>query len=172
VADAAAVVGGGPAGLMAAEALLARGVAVDLYDAMPSVGRKFLLAGKGGLNLTHTERRPGFDARYGARRAEIARLLDAFDGDALRAWADALGAATFVGTSGRVFPSATSSSSIVHSAVPLLHSSYSLTLPLSSSSLAHFALLILFVLCRLLLVLELSGEDSSPFISFSASLFP
>ena len=99
-----AVVGGGPAGLMAAEALLAAGMSVDLYDAMPSVGRKFLLAGKGGLNLTHSEPRPRFDARYGARRAEIARLLDPFDGAALREWARGLGIATFVGTSGRVFP--------------------------------------------------------------------
>ncbi len=100
----AAVVGGGPAGLMAAEALLERGVEVDLYDGMPSVGRKFLLAGKGGLNLTHSERRPAFDRRYGPRTAEIARLLDVFDADALRAWAHALGVDTFVGTSGRVFP--------------------------------------------------------------------
>ena len=100
----AAVVGGGPAGLMAAEALLARGVAVDLFDAMPSVGRKFLLAGRGGLNLTHSERRPAFDLRYGKRKAEVARLLDGFDADALRAWSHGLGVETFVGTSGRVFP--------------------------------------------------------------------
>jgi uncharacterized flavoprotein (TIGR03862 family) len=98
------IVGGGPAGLMAAEALLERGVAVDLYDGMPSVGRKFLLAGKGGLNLTHSERRPAFDQRYGPRTAQIARLLDAFDADGLRAWAGDLGVETFVGTSGRVFP--------------------------------------------------------------------
>jgi len=89
---------------MAAEALLARGLAVDLYDGMPSVGRKFLVAGKGGLNLTHEERRPAFDARYGPRTREIARLLDTFDNDALRAWAHGLGVETFVGTSGRVFP--------------------------------------------------------------------
>jgi hypothetical protein len=104
MAEAAAVVGGGPAGLMAAEALLARGVAVDLYDGMPSVGRKFLLAGKGGLNLTHSERRPRFDARYGPRTGEVGRLLDAFDNDSLREWARGLGVETFVGTSGRVFP--------------------------------------------------------------------
>jgi uncharacterized flavoprotein (TIGR03862 family) len=99
-----AIVGGGPAGLMAAEVLAAAGVTVELFDAMPSVGRKFLLAGKGGLNLTHGEPRPGFDARYGARAGAVARWLDSFDGDALRAWALGLGVDTFVGTSGRVFP--------------------------------------------------------------------
>jgi hypothetical protein len=99
-----AVIGGGPAGLMAAETIASAGVAVHLYDRMPSVGRKFLLAGKGGLNLTHSEPRPAFDARYGARQAEVARWLDAFDADAVRAWARGLGVETFVGTSGRVFP--------------------------------------------------------------------
>lgn len=100
----ATVVGGGPAGLMAAETLAAAGVQVDLYDAMPSVGRKFLLAGKGGLNLTHSESRPGFDGRYGARAAAVGRWLDGFGPEALRDWARALGVDTFVGTSGRVFP--------------------------------------------------------------------
>ncbi|WP_426687402.1 TIGR03862 family flavoprotein [Rhodanobacter ginsengiterrae] len=99
-----AIIGGGPAGLMAAEAACAAGVAVDLYDAKGSVGRKFLLAGKGGLNLTHGEPRPRFVERYGARRDEVARWLDAFDADALRAWAGGLGVETFVGSSGRVFP--------------------------------------------------------------------
>jgi uncharacterized flavoprotein (TIGR03862 family) len=99
-----AIVGGGPAGLMAAEAARAGGVEVDLYERMGSVGRKFLIAGKGGLNLTHAEPRGAFDARYGARRAEVGRWLDAFDADALRAWARGLGVETFVGTSGRVFP--------------------------------------------------------------------
>lgn len=99
-----AIVGGGPAGLMAAEAARAAGVDVDLYDRMGSVGRKFLIAGKGGLNLTHSEPRDAFVARYGARRDDVARWLDAFDADALRAWARALGVETFVGTSGRVFP--------------------------------------------------------------------
>ncbi len=99
-----AIVGGGPAGLMAAEAARAAGVEVDLYDRMGSVGRKFLIAGKGGLNLTHSEPRDAFVARYGARRAEVARWLDVFDADALRAWARELGVETFVGTSGRVFP--------------------------------------------------------------------
>ncbi|WP_083845955.1 TIGR03862 family flavoprotein [Rhodanobacter spathiphylli] len=99
-----AIIGGGPAGLMAAEAACAAGATVDLYDAKGSVGRKFLLAGKGGLNLTHAEPRAGFVKRYGARRDEVARWLDAFDADALRAWAAALGVETFVGSSGRVFP--------------------------------------------------------------------
>jgi uncharacterized flavoprotein (TIGR03862 family) len=89
---------------MAAEVLSAAGVRVDLYDAMPSVGRKFLLAGKGGLNLTHTEPRDAFLSRYGARRPQLASALEAFDAEALRAWAHDLGIETFVGTSGRVFP--------------------------------------------------------------------
>jgi uncharacterized flavoprotein (TIGR03862 family) len=100
----AVVVGGGPAGLMAAERLALAGVSVDLYDAMASAGRKFLLAGKGGLNLTHSEPRPDFDARYFERQAGVAAWLDRFDGEALRAWAQGLGVETFVGTSGRVFP--------------------------------------------------------------------
>jgi uncharacterized flavoprotein (TIGR03862 family) len=99
-----AVIGGGPAGLMAAEVLSRGGVRVDLYDAMPSVGRKFLLAGKGGLNLTHAEPREPFLSRYGERRARIAPLLDAFGPEALREWARGLGIDTFVGSSGRVFP--------------------------------------------------------------------
>ncbi|MFG6490431.1 NAD(P)/FAD-dependent oxidoreductase [Roseateles sp. BYS78W] len=99
-----AVIGGGPAGLMAAEVLAAAGQAVTVFDAKPSVGRKFLLAGKGGLNLTHSEPLEPFVGRFGARAAQIAPLLRGFDVDALRAWAAALGVDTFVGTSGRVFP--------------------------------------------------------------------
>jgi uncharacterized flavoprotein (TIGR03862 family) len=99
-----AVIGGGPAGLMAAEALAQQGVQVDLYDAMPSVGRKFLMAGKGGMNITHSEALEPFLGRYGARREQIAPLLDVFGPDALRAWLDDLGVETFVGSSGRVFP--------------------------------------------------------------------
>src|SRR5512134_756901 len=99
-----AIVGGGPAGLMAAESASAAGAEVDVYDAMASVGRKFLLAGKGGLNLTHAEPLDAFLSRYGARRECIAPLLEAFGPDALRAWAKALGVETFVGSSGRVFP--------------------------------------------------------------------
>lgn len=98
------IVGGGPAGLMAAEVLSAAGREVHLFDAMPSVGRKFLLAGRGGLNLTHSEARPAFDSRFGPQQDWVATWLDALDGEQVRAWADALGAQTFVGTSGRVFP--------------------------------------------------------------------
>jgi uncharacterized flavoprotein (TIGR03862 family) len=99
-----AVVGAGPAGLMAAEVLSDHAVGVDVYDAMPSAGRKFLLAGKGGLNLTHSEPLETFLARYGARRAQIEPMLNAFGPADLRAWAHALGIETFVGSSGRVFP--------------------------------------------------------------------
>ena len=102
--NSAAIIGAGPAGLMAAEVLAHEGVQVHLYDAMPSVGRKFLLAGKGGLNLTHSEPRAAFDSRYGARQAHVAALLQDFGADAVRAWAHALGVQTFVGSSGRVFP--------------------------------------------------------------------
>ena len=100
----AIIIGGGPAGLMAAEVLSAAGVQVDLFDAMPSVGRKFLLAGIGGLNLTHSEPMPGFAMRYGARESAVASWLRDFGPDAVRAWAQSLGIATFVGSSGRVFP--------------------------------------------------------------------
>lgn len=99
-----AIVGGGPAGLMAAEVARAAGVEVDLYEAKGSVGRKFLIAGKGGLNLTYAEPRPAFDARYRERAPQIARWLDAFDAEALRAWARGLGVETYVGSSDRVFP--------------------------------------------------------------------
>jgi len=99
-----AVIGGGPAGLMAAEVLSAAGVPVHLFDAMPSVGRKFLLAGKGGLNLTHSEAADAFVQRYGERAPEVGALLREFDADAVRDWARGLGVHTFVGTSGRVFP--------------------------------------------------------------------
>lgn len=100
----AAVIGGGPAGLMAAETLLAGGAQVDIYDAMPSVGRKFLLAGKGGLNITHAEPTEKFLSRYGERRAQLEPWLADFGADALRAWVHDLGIETFVGSSQRVFP--------------------------------------------------------------------
>lgn len=100
----AIVVGGGPSGLMAAEALLEAGHAVELYDALPSVGRKFLVAGKGGLNLTHSEGLSGFVSRYAARSDSVAPWLESFSPNAMRAWAKALGVETFIGTSGRVFP--------------------------------------------------------------------
>ncbi|WP_326532734.1 TIGR03862 family flavoprotein [Pseudorhodoferax sp.] len=99
-----AVVGGGPAGLMAAERLARAGLAVDLYDAMPSVGRKFLLAGKGGLNLTHSEAAAQFVSRYGAQQGTVAAWLARLDAQGVRDWAEGLDVATFVGSSGRVFP--------------------------------------------------------------------
>lgn len=98
------IIGAGPAGLMAAETARAAGLEVDVHEAKGSVGRKFLLAGVGGMNLTHGEPRPAFDRRYGERAAAVGRWLDDFDADALRAWARGLGVETFVGTSGRVFP--------------------------------------------------------------------
>ncbi len=100
----ATVIGAGPAGLMAAEVLQAAGVQVDVVDAMPTAGRKFLLAGIGGLNLTHSEGAAAFRARFAEREPQVARWLDAFDADAVRAWAQGLGIATFIGSSGRVFP--------------------------------------------------------------------
>ena len=99
-----AIIGGGPAGLMAAEVLAPADVQVDVFDAMPSLGRKFLMAGKGGMNISHSEEASAFRARYGAREAYIAPLLDEFGPDELRQWIHGLGIATFVGTSGRVFP--------------------------------------------------------------------
>ena len=99
-----AIIGGGPAGLMAAEAASAAGAQVDLYDGMASVGRKFLLAGKGGLNLTHSEPSQKFLSRYGTRQAQITPLVSSFGPDAFRAWARGLGIDTFAGSSGRVFP--------------------------------------------------------------------
>lgn len=99
-----AIIGGGPAGLMAAEVLGQAGVNVDLYDAMPSVGRKFLLAGVGGMNITHAEDYAAFVSRYAERAGDLRPLLDAFTPDALREWIHGLGIDTFVGSSGRVFP--------------------------------------------------------------------
>ncbi|RLJ64639.1 TIGR03862 family flavoprotein [Sulfurisoma sediminicola] len=99
-----AVIGGGPAGLMAAEVLAQGGAGVDVYDAMPSVGRKFLMAGKSGLNLTHVEDFAAFVSRYGAQSGWVRPWLEDFGAGALREWARGLGVATFVGSSGRVFP--------------------------------------------------------------------
>jgi len=100
-----AVVGGGPAGLMAAEVARASGAEVTLYERMGSVGRKFLLAGKGGLNLTHSEAFAPFLSRYGEAAPKLQAWLQEFDADALRAWAGGLGVDTVIGSSGRVFPS-------------------------------------------------------------------
>ena len=100
----AAIIGGGPAGLIAAEVLARAGVAVTVYDQMPSLGRKFMMAGRGGLNLTHSEELSLFLARYGDIDPLLRKAIEAFPPAALRAWADSMGAATFVGSSGRVFP--------------------------------------------------------------------
>jgi uncharacterized flavoprotein (TIGR03862 family) len=99
-----AIIGGGPAGLMAAEVLSQAGIKVDLYDGMPSVGRKFLLAGVGGMNITHSEAYPAFLSRYAERAPQIAPLLRSFGADALCQWIHDLGIETFIGSSGRVFP--------------------------------------------------------------------
>jgi len=99
-----AIVGGGPAGLMAAEVLSRAGVSVHLFDAMPSVGRKFLLAGKGGMNLTHAEPLEPFISRYGLQAEHIRPLLHTFGPQAVRDWTASLGIDTFVGSSQRVFP--------------------------------------------------------------------
>ncbi|MBJ7517247.1 MAG: NAD(P)/FAD-dependent oxidoreductase, partial [Stenotrophomonas sp.] len=104
IAARVAVIGGGPAGLFAAEQLCAAGFSVDLYEAKGSPGRKFLIAGKGGLNLTHSDARPLFDSRYREQCDAVSGWLDAFDADALRRWAAGLGVETYVGSSGRVFP--------------------------------------------------------------------
>ncbi|HEY2070576.1 MAG TPA: TIGR03862 family flavoprotein [Rhizomicrobium sp.] len=109
----AAVIGAGPAGLMAAEVLSAGGVAVTVYDRMPSAGRKFLMAGRGGLNLTHSERLDLFLARYGTASANLRPALEAFPPSALIDWANTLGAETFTGSSGRIFPKAMKASPLL-----------------------------------------------------------
>ncbi len=100
----AVIIGGGPAGLMAAEVLVQRGSRVDIYDSMPSLGRKFLVAGKGGLNLTHAESRQQFLSHYGSRRTMLEPFLDKFGPDEIISWVHELGTNTFVGSSRRVFP--------------------------------------------------------------------
>lgn len=99
-----AIIGGGPAGLMAAEVLCQVNIQVDVYDAMPTVGRKFLMAGKGGMNITHSEPFVQFLSRYGDHAADLEAVLEAFSPTALRGWLQGLGIETFVGSSGRVFP--------------------------------------------------------------------
>src|SRR3954454_21910587 len=103
---AVAIIGAGPAGLMAAEGLAQGGARGTVYDAMASAGRKFLMAGRGGLNLTHSEPLPQFMARYREAASKLQAAIEAFSPEALRAWSEALGEPTFVGTSGRVFPRA------------------------------------------------------------------
>ncbi|MBR0557770.1 TIGR03862 family flavoprotein [Ciceribacter sp. L1K23] len=107
------IVGGGPAGLAAAEWLSGSGYDVDIHEAMPTIGRKFLLAGKSGLNLTHSEPHERFEQRYGASAQRLRMALDRFGSDQVRRWADGLGAETFVGTSGRVFPKAMKASPLL-----------------------------------------------------------
>src|SRR5437870_10758957 len=99
-----AIIGAGPAGLMAAEVLARGGAGVTIYDAMASAGRKFLMAGRGGLNLTHSEPLPQFLARYREAEPRLKAAIEAFPPDRLREWSEALGEPTFVGSSGRVFP--------------------------------------------------------------------
>ena len=99
-----AVIGGGPAGLMAAEVLSAAGLSVAVFERMPTLGRKFLMAGRGGLNLTHSEDFERFVGRYGGASERLRSMLEAFTPADLTAWAEGVGQATFVGTSGRVFP--------------------------------------------------------------------
>src|SRR5258708_23100685 len=94
-----AIIGAGPAGLMAGEVMAQGGAAVTVYDAMPSAGRKFLMAGRGGLNLTHSEPLPGFLTRYREAMPRLAPAIEMFTPDALRAWSEALGQPTFVGSS-------------------------------------------------------------------------
>ncbi|MGJ5138949.1 NAD(P)/FAD-dependent oxidoreductase [Bradyrhizobium oligotrophicum] len=108
-----AVIGAGPAGLMAAEVLAGGGVAVTVYDAMPSVARKFLMAGRGGLNLTHSEELPLFLSRYRDAASWLAPAIQAFSPQQLRGWCEALGEPTFVGSSGRVFPVAMKASPLL-----------------------------------------------------------
>lgn len=108
-----AIVGGGPAGLMAAQQLAQSGCAVTVYDHMPSIGRKFLMAGRGGLNLTHSEALPDFLARYGAAQEWLTPAITAFPPDALRAWCEKLGQKTFVGSSGRIFPTSMKASPLL-----------------------------------------------------------
>ena len=99
-----AIIGGGPAGLMAAEVLAQGGVEVTVYDGMPSVGRKFLMAGRGGLNLTHSEPLDTFLPRYREAKSRLTAAIEAFPPERLRAWSEELGQPTFVGSSGRIFP--------------------------------------------------------------------
>ncbi|HZE56150.1 MAG TPA: TIGR03862 family flavoprotein [Bradyrhizobium sp.] len=108
-----AIIGAGPAGLMAAETLAQGGARVTVYDAMPSVGRKFLMAGRGGLNLTHSEPLPAFLTRYREAIPQLTTAIEAFPPDRLRAWCEALGQPTFVGSSGRIFPKALKASPLL-----------------------------------------------------------
>jgi hypothetical protein len=118
----AAIVGGGPAGLAAAEVLARAGIAVTVYDRMPSVGRKLLMAGRGGLNLTHSEEFERFIGRYAEARPQLEPLIEAFRPEDLRAWCEGLGQETFVGSSGRVFPKAFKASPLLRAWLQRLES--------------------------------------------------
>jgi uncharacterized flavoprotein (TIGR03862 family) len=109
----AAILGGGPAGLMAAETLARANIAVTIFERMPSLARKLLMAGRGGLNLTHSEDLTRFLSRYGTAEPHLRRALDAFPPERLRAWSAELGQPTFIGTSGRVFPQAMKASPLL-----------------------------------------------------------
>jgi uncharacterized flavoprotein (TIGR03862 family) len=117
-----AIIGAGPAGLMAAEVLAQGGAAVTIYDAMPSTGRKFLMAGRGGLNLTHSEPLSDFLTRYREANPRLASAITAFSPEALRAWSEGLGQPTFVGSSGRVFPQAFKASPLLRAWLRRLNS--------------------------------------------------
>jgi uncharacterized flavoprotein (TIGR03862 family) len=117
-----AVIGAGPAGLMAAEVLAQGGASVTVFDAMPSAGRKFLMAGRGGLNLTHSEPLPQFLARYREAAPVLDAAIQAFPPMALREWSEALGQPTFVGSSGRVFPQAFKASPLLRALLRRLDS--------------------------------------------------
>src|SRR6478752_57021 len=117
-----AVIGAGPAGLMAAEVLVGGGADVIVYDAMPSVGRKFLMAGRGGLNLTHSEALPQFLDRYGNATPHLKAAIETFPPEALREWSAALGQPIFVGSSGRVFPQAFKASPLLRAWLRRLNS--------------------------------------------------
>ena len=108
-----AIIGAGPAGLMAAETLAQSGIGVAVFDAMPSVGRKFLMAGRGGLNLTHSEPLDAFLTRYREATPKLASAIESFPPERLRAWCEALGQPTFVGSSGRIFPKALKASPLL-----------------------------------------------------------
>src|SRR5213076_3427725 len=118
-----AIVGAGPAGLMAAEVLAQRGAQVTVYDAMPSVGRKLLMAGRGGLNLTHSEPLPQLLARYREAMPHLKAGIETFPPQTLRDWSEALGQETFVGSSGRVFPKAFKASPLLRAWLRRLGSS-------------------------------------------------
>src|SRR6201996_1243691 len=118
-----AVIGAGPAGLMAAEVLARGGAGVTVYDAMPSAGRKFLMAGRGGLNLTHSEPLPAFLTRYREAAPWLEAAISAFPPGALREWSEALGQPTFVGSSGRVFPESFKASPLLRAWLRRLDSS-------------------------------------------------